>query len=443
MDSQCIAAISTAAGTGGVAIIRLSGSGALEIAGKVFSPAGKREVKDFRPRYMYAGSIAAAGGITDFGLCVYFRAPHSFTGEDVVELHCHGGAELSRAVLKKVLQSGARTATAGEFTMRAFLNGKLSLAAAEGLADMINGQSSAEVRAGSLLYAGRLTQRAEEIQAGLTDILAMTGADVDYPEEDIERTELSDIAARLKELKGDIDALAATYEGGKKIKNGVAVAICGRPNAGKSSLLNALLGYDKAIVSSAAGTTRDVVEGELELEGVRFNFFDTAGIREQAGEIEKLGIVRAKQALAAADLALVVYEGAFGDEEKRLVTQCSCPVIKVRNKRDLGDVPGGDEDIFVSALSGEGMEELKKLLVNTALPQSALEGAFLIEERHYAALKRASESLRSACDAVGAFPVDIVSVDIRSAWDALGEITGETATEEIVDTIFSKFCVGK
>ncbi len=443
MDDRCIAAISTAAGTGGVAIIRISGSGALGVAEKVFSPACGRKVSELKPRYMYAGGIAAAGGITDFGLCVYFRAPRSFTGEDVVELHCHGGAELSRAVLKKVLQSGARAAGAGEFTMRAFLNGKLSLSAAEGLADMINGRSSAEVRAGSLLYAGRLTQKAAEIQAELKDVLAKIGADVDYPEEDIERTELADIAERLAALEDGINALVATYDGGKKIKNGVAVAICGKPNAGKSSLLNALLGYDKAIVSSAAGTTRDVVEGELELHGVRFDLYDTAGIREGAGEAEKMGIARARQALASADVVLIVYEGEFGEEEKELAAACSCPVIKVRNKRDVDDSAGGDEDIFLSALSGEGVDGLKKLLAETALPPGALDGAFVIEERHYDALNRAAASLHAARVSAGTMPADIVSVDIRGAWDALGEITGETATEEIIDTIFSKFCVGK
>lgn len=443
MDSQSIAAISTAAGTGGVAIIRISGGNALEIAQKVFTPCGKTAVSKFKPRYMYSGNIAAYGGITDFGLCVYFRAPHSFTGEDVVELHCHGGAELSRAVLKNVLENGARAARAGEFTMRAFINGKLSLAAAEGLADMINGKSAAEVRAGSLLYAGRLTQKAKEIQAELTDILAKIGADIDYPEEDIERTELYDISPRLNALKEETDALAATYNGGKKIKNGVSVAICGKPNAGKSSLLNALLGYDKAIVSSAAGTTRDVVEGQLELGGALFNFYDTAGIREHAGEIEKLGITRAKQALSSADLALIVYEGDYGKDERDIEAQCTCPVIKVRNKRDKGDRPDGSEDVFISALNGEGIEQLKQLILKSALPQNALDGAFIIEQRHYDALKRASKALENAARAIEQFPADIVSADIKEAWDILGEITGETATEEIINTIFARFCVGK
>lgn len=443
MNNDCIAAISTAPAAGGVAIIRISGADALGVAEKMFSPSGRTRVMNFKPRYMYSGNILADGGITDFGLCVYFKAPHSFTGEDVVELHCHGGVELSRAVLKAAVSNGARPAKAGEFTMRAFINGKISLSAAEGMADMINGESTAEVRAGSMLYSGRLTKEAQVVQSELTDILAKIGADVDYPEEDIERTELSDIKDRLSSLRMRLETLASSYDSGKKIKNGVSVAICGKPNAGKSSLLNALLGYDKAIVSSSAGTTRDVVEGELELGGVRFNFYDTAGIREQAGEIEKLGITRARQTLSSADLALIVYEGAFGEEERELLSACPCKAIKVRNKRDVSDKPDGNEDISVSALTGEGIGQLKSLISSSALPRGAADGAFVIEERHYNALSRAVKALASACDGIGVFPADIVSVDLKEAWDILGEITGETATEEIINTIFSKFCVGK
>ena len=440
---DCIAAVSTAPAAGGVAIIRISGANALSVAERVFFPSGKTAVKNFRPRYMYSGRIAAADGIEDFGLCVYFRAPHSFTGEDVAELHCHGGVELSRAVLKAVVRAGARPAKAGEFTMRAFINGKISLSAAEGMADMINGESAAEVRAGSLLYSGRLTRRAREIQAGLTDVLAKIGADIDYPEEDIERAELPDIGRTLLGLKASVDALASSYECGKKIKNGVSVAICGKPNAGKSSLLNALLGYDKAIVSPSAGTTRDVVEGTVELGGIKFNLCDTAGVRRARGQIEKLGIERAEMAVRSADLALIVYEGAFGAEERRLLAECSCPVIKVRNKRDVNDASDGCEDISVSALTGEGLDGLRALMRERALPGGSADGAFLIEERHYNALARASAALGSAAASAGSLPADILSVDIREAWDALGEITGETAGEEIINTIFSKFCVGK
>ena len=207
--------------------------------------------------------------------------------------------------------------------------------------------------------------------------------------------------------------------------------------------MNALLGYDKAIVSSSAGTPRDVVEGSIELGGIRFNFYDTAGIRETSGEVEREGIDRAKKTLASADLALIVYEGAFGKEERELVSECSCPVIKVRNKRDISDAPGGEEDVFISALTGEGIEKLKTMMKERALPQGSSDGAFIIEERHYMALKRAAAALKNAKEAAGVVPLDIISVDLQSAWDILGEITGETATEEIIDTIFSKFCVGK
>lgn len=442
MDVENIAAIATAPGTGGVAVIRISGPSALEIAGKVFTPQGKTEVKDFAARYMYTGKISAYGGIVDYGFCVYFSAPHSFTGENVCELHCHGGVQLARSVLKAVIAAGARPAKAGEFAMRAFINGKLSLSAAEGMADMINGESSAEVKAGSLLYSGRLTDAVKKVQLTLKDILARIGADTDYPEEDLESTDLRDLKSEISSARSALEKLSVSYDSGKKIKSGVNVAICGKPNAGKSSLLNALLGYDRAIVSPSAGTTRDVIEGSIEIGGIKFNFADTAGIREKAGEVEKLGIERAKRALFSADIALIVYEDVFGEDEKEILSSCNCPVIKVRNKTDI-DMPKGDEDIAVSALTGEGIDELKKLISSLSVPKGAHDGAFVIEERHYEALRRASDALLSAEKASGPYPADIVSLDIKEAWDALGEITGETASEEIINTIFSKFCVGK
>ncbi len=442
MNGDSIAAIATANGTGGVAIVRISGSDSLKIASRVFTPAGRVTVAGFSPRRMYAGNISAAGGITDFGMCVYFKAPNSFTGEDVVELHCHGGAELSRAVLRAVFAAGAQPAKAGEFTMRAFINGKLSLSAAEGMADMINGASTAEIRAGGLLYSGKLTAAAGEIQQSLTDILARIGADTDYPEEDLERSTLSQISKELSQALAKVSSLVNSYDGGKKIKHGVNVAICGKPNAGKSSLLNALLGYDKAIVSPTAGTTRDIVEGAVEIEGVRFNLYDTAGIRTSSDEVESIGIQRAMRTLTSADVALIVFEGTFGGVEEDILKDCTCPVIKVRNKTDLFGGFGG-EDIAVSALNGEGVEELKGMLAKLTIPSGGLHSAFVIEERHYKALSRAAESLQSAISAAGVMPVDVISVDIQEAWSALGEITGETASEEIINTIFSKFCVGK
>lgn len=438
MAERTIAAIATPAGTGGVAIIRISGSGALSVAEKMFQPSAKIGVADFLPNFMYTGRIIC-DGFADYGMCVYFKAPKSFTGEDVVEFHCHGGAEIARGVLRAALNNGAAMAERGEFTKRAFVNGKLSLSSAEGMIDMINAESLAEVRAGGLLYAEKLTKEVEGYQNCLKGILAQIAADCDYPEEGIAETSLSSVKDDLQSLQSGINALVKAYSGGKLIKSGVSVAICGAPNVGKSSLLNALLGYDKAIVSSVAGTTRDAVEGTVLLDGIKFNFTDTAGIRERAGEIESIGIERARRAIQTADAVLCVsedgdYSAAQGVGEERLV--------KVYSKTDKRK-PSGVYDVAISSVTGDGLDELKSLIFKKATGGKSLDGAYIIEERHYFALKRAAESLADAIGGLSEFPLDLISLDINAAWQALGEITGETANEEIISEVFAKFCVGK
>ena len=281
-----ISAIATAPGRGGVAIVRMSGEGALSIARRMFSRRG-----EYLPNVMYAGKIDC-GSFEDYGMCVYFRAPKSFTGEDTVEFHCHGGTEIARGVLEQTLALGARAAERGEFTKRAFLNGKLSLSAAEGMADMINAEARAQVRAGFMLYGEKLTNEGKRLQALLTECLASIDADVDYPEEDLNAQSREEVVLLLKEVQAGLSALLKQYRAGRKIKSGVNAVICGKPNAGKSSLLNALLGCDKAIVSPVAGTTRDAVEGSLEINGVLFRLTDTAGLRESGDEIEREGIRR-------------------------------------------------------------------------------------------------------------------------------------------------------
>ena len=447
MMEENISAIATPAGKGGVAIIRISGKSPLQIAEKMFTPVGKVKVLDFEPYRMYPGRIDG-GNFCDYGLCVYFKGPASYTGEDIVEFQCHGGESVARGILKQTFRMGAKPAGRGEFTKRAFLNGKLSLASAEGVADMINGESEAEVKAGYLLYSEKLTHRVQELQSQLKTLLAGIDVSVDYPEEDIEEQHVQELAIALQGLQGELSVLTASYAVGKKIKSGVTVALCGKPNTGKSSLLNKLLGYDKAIVSEIAGTTRDAVEGVLEIDGRKFNLYDTAGVRDSGDRIENIGIERAESIMRSADVAVFVADYANGiDEEDGRVLELlqGKPLIKVFNKIDLtqDDTPT-DADVHTSAVTGAGIEKLKTLLYEKSFGARGEDAAFLIEERHYEALQRAKESLQKAI--VGCrnmTPLDLIGIDVKEAWDALGEITGETATEAIIQEIFSKFCVGK
>ena len=426
--NDLIAAIATASGVGGVAIIRMSGEGALPLAKKMFSRKG-----EFVPNMLYPGTIDA-GSFSDYGMCVYFRAPYSFTGEDVVELHCHGGAEIARGILSRTLELGARMAERGEFTKRAFLNGKLSLSAAEGLGEMIAASSQAQVRAGFTLYQERLTSVGKELQAGLTACLAEIDADLDYPEEDLTERSLPQIAAHLGEVRARLSALIAQYGAGRKVKSGVRVAIVGEPNAGKSSLLHALLGYDRAIVSDIPGTTRDINEGTVEIGGVNFLLTDTAGLRESADAVEREGVRRAKRAIEGADVIVWLVGG------EAPAFPAGTPVIKVGAKSDLVRREGCD--VVLSSYTGEGLSALRELLYERGFGREN-DGTYLLSERHYRALKDALSAVEDTLAALdGALP-ELYAEDIRRAWEALGVISGETAGEAVINEIFAKFCVGK
>ncbi len=443
--SDTIAAISTGLVPSGVAVIRISGKDSLAVAEKVFKPVGKTSVKNFEPNKMYVGEIVA-DGFTDFGMCVYFKSPKSFTGEDSVELHCHGGLAITKGILRSVLSSGARLATNGEFTKRAFMNGKLSLSSAEGLIDMINSESESGVKAGYYLYREKLTAETERLQSLLTDALSEIDADMDFPEEDLDVKSRETAERILKEVTEKISALLKTYRGGRIIKDGVKVAIAGKPNTGKSSLLNALLDYDKAIVSSVAGTTRDVVEGKISYNGVNFFFFDTAGIRESGDEIEQIGVGLSKKITDSADLVIFVVDGSdiSSDDEEIYKEIKDKNLLVVLNKSDKGEFSYEKADIKVSAKEKINLDELKELIYNKTVGNGIdLNGDFICEERHFEALKKAYESLSYALSSVNTLPLDLLSVDVKNGWDALGEISGKTASEEIIDNIFSKFCVGK
>lgn len=425
-----ISAIATAVGAGGIAVVRMSGRGALSVARKMFSRKG-----EFQPNYMYAGEIDA-GTFRDYGMCVYFRAPKSFTGEDVVEFHCHGGTEIARGILKRTFELGARLAERGEFTKRAYLNGKLSLSAAEGVGEMIAASSEAQVRAGYLLYNEKLTSLGTALQRKLTHCLAEVDADLDYPEEDLNASSRAEIVATLREVGQELAALLSQYAAGRKIRSGVSVALVGAPNAGKSSLLNALLGYERAIVSDVAGTTRDVVEGTLEIEGVNFRITDTAGLRESADAIEREGVRRAREAMKGADVIVWLKEDGEVPEFPE-----GTPVITVGAKSDLARRE--DCDIVLSSYTGEGLDALRRLLYERGFGREN-DGAFLLSERHYRAAQAAHEAVKEAlASAEGGLPPELYAEDIRRAWETLGTLSGETASEAIVTEIFEKFCVGK
>lgn len=445
MFYENIAAISTALSASGVAVIRISGDSPLEIAEKMFKPTGKTAVKDFEPYKMYVGEIFADGFI-DHGLCVYFKGPKSFTGEDVVEFHSHGGIAITKGILKKILSLGARLANNGEFTKRAFMNGKLSLSSAEGLIDMINSESASGVKAGYYLYREKLTEEINSVQNEITDALSEIDADMDFPEEDLEIVSTENVEKALNDAVSRIDALLSTYRTGRTLKNGVRVGIVGKPNVGKSSLLNAILNYDKAIVSDIAGTTRDVVEGSVDINGVRFNFSDTAGIRDSDDKIEALGVNLSKRVLDESDVLLFVMDGADITAEDGMIYETVKDRNKIVavNKTDKSDVKDLRADIYVSALKKDNVEALKDLLFERTVGGGIdLNGDFLCEERHFDALTSAKAKFLSALSGIGKVPLDILAIDVKDGWDDLGEISGKTATEEVIDNIFSKFCVGK
>ncbi len=442
---ETISAISTASGTGGVAIIRISGESSLELLSKMFSPLGKIKVNEFEPYKLYVGEIDC-GDFTDFGMAVYFKAPKSYTGEDMVEIHCHGGQEIQRGVLKQTYRLGALPASRGEFTKRAFLNGKLSLSSCEGLIDMINGESIASVKAGYGLYREKLFNKITAMQNALTYALAEIGADIDYPEEDLGELTLDNLIKTLNETTLSLDKLISSYDKGEKVKNGVRVAIVGKPNTGKSSLLNALLNYDKAIVSSVPGTTRDVVEGSIEINGVKFDLFDTAGIRISDNEIEMLGIERSQKILKSADVVVAVLDGSeeLSSQDNEILNSVKqLNYLIVYNKSDLYN--GIKEGVTISAKTGAGIGDFKTALYEKAFAGGIDKNAELIvHERHLKALEKAKENVLSALSSIElGVPLDLVAEDVKAVWDALGEITGTTASEEIISEIFAKFCVGK
>jgi tRNA modification GTPase len=452
-NADSIAAIATPLGQGGIAMIRLSGPQSLAIADASFRPAGPFAKPSAAPTHtLHFGRIVRRGRVVDEVLLSVMRAPRTFTREDVVEITCHGGLLPAKMVLDTVLENGARLATPGEFTRRAFLNGRIDLAQAEAVADLIAARTELAAAAAEEQLAGKLSQRINVLRDDLMKILAHVEAHLDFPEEDIAPDTRQKLMERLQAALGFMDELLRTASDGRLLRRGIRAAIMGRPNVGKSSLLNQLLGQERAIVSSRPGTTRDTIEETASVRGVPVVFIDTAGLREAADEIEAEGVRRSRHTLAAAELILHVLDGSepAGAWDQQLLTEyAGRPRLLVRNKADLPrrlQLPDGLAAIDVCCLTGAGVEELKDAIKETVwaggMPAEMLQ--VMINSRHEDALRRGREAAARALAAWRAqLGLELAALDLRVAAQAVGEIVGKTTTEDLLDSIFSQFCIGK
>ena len=430
---KTIVSLATPAGNSGVAVIRISGEKSKEVLQKLI-----KENFNFEPRKMYLKNVYF-GDLIDKCLVVFFRAPFSYTGEDIVEIHSHGGYYLAQQIINECVNFGCSLAEAGEFSKRAFINGKISIDQAEGIMDLINAESEMQARAGSSLMQGKLKQKIEEYQNILTEILAEIEAKLDYPEYEYTENETSNIKFKLENLIGELKGLIDESKSGLMIQNGIKVAIVGAPNVGKSSLLNALTKSDKAIVTNIAGTTRDIVEAEYEFNGIIFRLFDTAGIHESDDIVEKIGIDKALKTLDDADLVLKV-----SSPDDICEIQTDKPYIEVFNKTDILKNKKKSKYFYVSAVNSENIDNLKQEIFNKTISENfKSDKLYLTNIRHIEAVKNARNCLENVIKIFDFTTMDIVSTEIKDAWNSLGEVRGVTSDEAIIDKIFSKFCLGK
>ncbi|NLT58533.1 MAG: tRNA uridine-5-carboxymethylaminomethyl(34) synthesis GTPase MnmE [Clostridiales bacterium] len=444
-----IAAISTALQNAAIGVVRLSGEGAFEVAARVFRPLGGRPLPP--PRQAALGHLFDQQGDIDLVVLTCWAAPRSYTGEDMAEFSCHGGQVVLRTALRALLRAGARPAGPGEFTKRAFLNGRLDLAESEAVIDLIMAESEAAARAALSQSAGALSARVRDIRQILVDCDADIMAYVDFSNEGIAEADPAQLLHRMGEAAAQMDRLLATCARGQILREGLRVAIIGRPNVGKSSLLNALAGIERSIVTELAGTTRDVVEHPLTIGGLLIRLQDTAGLRAPGDRIESLGVAQSLRAAGEADLLLCVFDGAqpLTPEDREVMALCAGrEAVALINKCDLpaafdaAALEGVDTRLSVSAVTGEGLPALEAELARRYRPQP--QETLLTSLRHAEAIRAARAALGAAIEAIAAgVEPDMAEIDLREAILQLGGITGQDVTEDVLDSIFSRFCVGK
>ena len=451
--SDTIAAVATGAQVSAIGILRMTGEAAIQIADSLFLPMSGGKMSDKPDRQLVYGRLVDTdGAVLDICLCTKSRAPHSYTGEDTVELQCHGSPVVLRAALDAVSRLGARQAKPGEFTKRAFLNGRMDLTSAEAVADIIDAETAEAAKNAAGQLSGAIARRIDGIYARLADISTHYHAVLDYPDEDIEDFTLKAYEAELEAAAAELKRLRDSYSTGRLMKGGILSAIIGRPNAGKSSLLNAVLGYERAIVTDIPGTTRDTIEEKLRLGGVLLRLTDTAGLRDTEDKIEKLGVERSRKAMKEAELVLAVVDGSreLSAEDMEIIRNAeSAPkAILVISKSDIAkpaSLPETTLDtIEISSVTGEGIDKLAQTVKKLFPIPEAPAGEILTNARQSEAIKRAISAMKSALDAMelGCTP-DIVLTETESAMTALGELTGRTVREDVTNRIFQRFCVGK
>ena len=453
-----IAAIATAPGEGGIGIIRISGEKSLQVAQSIFKSKSGKMIKDYNARTLIYGTVVDNEKVIDEVLVAYMKGPNSYTAEDVIEINCHGGFISVKKILELILSKGVRLAEAGEFTKRAFLNGRIDLSQAEAIIDVIKSKTDMAHEVAQSQLEGSLAKKIKDLRMNVTEVLAHLEVSIDFAEEDVEEITYQTLEEKALELRNEIKKLYDTAESGKILRDGLKTVIVGKPNVGKSSLLNSILGENRAIVTDIAGTTRDVIEEFVNIKGIPLKIVDTAGIRETEDVVEKIGVEKSRESFSTADLVIMVLDASrkLSEEDMEILESLkNKKTIVLLNKMDLEpqielekieEFVNSEDIIKISALKHQGIEEVQDKLVAMVYHGSVKNSSNLMitNSRHKDALFKAYESINDAISAIEQrMPYDFIEVDFKNIWDYLGYINGDTVREDLLDTIFANFCIGK